>query len=234
MAWCEANGVHYVFGLARNPRLEASIADELAEAEAKAKESGKPERIFKELRYQTLKSWSCERRVVAKAEHLPKGKNPRFIVTSLTSEAVEAKELYEKIYCARGEMENRIKECQLDLFADRTSAASLRANQLRLWFASLAYVLMTALRRMALREPNCAGHRRNHPPQTSEAWRAGHGQRPPRQDRHRFGLPTERRVRQRSPPIMSSRMKRRMKPVPWTKRHCETSAARSPAQKPCL
>src|SRR5271167_1951305 len=150
MAWCEANGVHYIFGLARNARLEASIADELAEAEAKSKESGKPERLFKELRYQTLKSWSCERRVVAKAEHLPKGANPRFIVTSLKREAVEAKELYETIYCARGEMENRIKECHLDLFADRTSAASLRANQLRLWFASLAYVLVTALRRMAL------------------------------------------------------------------------------------
>ena len=150
MAWCEAHGVHYVFGLARNPRLEALIADELAEAAAKSKESGTPERLFKELRYQTRGSWSRERRVVAKAEHLPKGKNPRFIVTSLTSEAVEAQELYEKIYCARGEMENRIKECQLDLFADRTSAASLRANQLRLWFASLAYVLMTALRRMAL------------------------------------------------------------------------------------
>jgi hypothetical protein len=150
MAWCEAHGVHYVFGLARNPRLEASIADELAAAAVKCKESGKSERIFKELRYQTLKTWTRERRVVAKAEHLPKGKNPRFIVTSLTSEAVEAKELYEKIYCARGEMENRIKECQLDLFADRTSAASLRANQLRLWLASLAYVLMTALRRLAL------------------------------------------------------------------------------------
>ena len=150
MAWCENHSVHYVFGLARNRRLEASIADELAEACAKAKESGKPERLFKELRYQTRGSWSCERRVVAKAEHLPKGSNPRFLVTSLTSETVEAKELYEKIYCARGDMENRIKECQLDLFADRTSAASLRANQLRLWFASLAYVLMTALRRMAL------------------------------------------------------------------------------------
>jgi Transposase DDE domain group 1 len=150
MAWCEAHGVHYVFGLARNPRLEASIADELAEAEAKSKDSGKPERLFKELRYRTLNSWSRERRVVAKAEHLPKGKNPRFIVTSLASEALEAQELYETIYCARGEMENRIKECQLDLFADRTSAASLRANQLRLWVASLAYVLMTALRRMAL------------------------------------------------------------------------------------
>jgi len=150
MGWCEAHGVHYVFGLARNGRLEALIADELAEVEAKAKESGKPERIFKELRYQTRKSWSCERRVVAKAEHLPKGANPRFTVTSLGHEAADAKELYEKIYCARGEMENRIKECQLDLFADRTSAASLRANQLRLWFASLAYVLVTALRRIAL------------------------------------------------------------------------------------
>ena len=107
MAWCEAHSVHYVFGLARNPRLEALIADELAEVEAKAKDSGKPERLFKELRYQTLNSWSCERRVVAKAEHLPKGKNPRFIVTSLSSEAVEAQHLYEKIYCARGEMENR-------------------------------------------------------------------------------------------------------------------------------
>jgi DDE family transposase len=150
MGWCEDNGVEYVFGLARNARLEAEIAEELAEAEAKAKESGAAARIFKDLRYQTLKSWSCERRVVAKAEYLQKGANPRFIVTSLAREAAEARELYEKIYCARGEMENRIKECQLDLFADRTSAASMRANQLRLWFASLAYVLVTALRRLAL------------------------------------------------------------------------------------
>jgi Transposase DDE domain group 1 len=150
MGWCEQNRVEYVFGLARNTRLEAEIAGELAEAEAKSKESGKPARIFKELRYQTRKSWSCERRVVAKAEHLLKGSNPRFIVTSLAREAFDAQELYEKIYCARGEMENRIKECQLDLFADRTSAASLRANQLRLWFASLAYALVTALRRIAL------------------------------------------------------------------------------------
>jgi Transposase DDE domain group 1 len=135
MAWCEANSVHYIFGLARNERLEASIAQELAEAKTKAEESGKPARLFKELRYQIRKSWSRDRRVVAKAEHLPKGQNPRFIVTSLPSEVFEAQALYEKIYCARGEMENRIKECQLDLFADRTSAASLRANQLRLWFA---------------------------------------------------------------------------------------------------
>ena len=150
MVWCEENEVEYVFGLARNPRLEAGIAEELAEAALKAKESGKPERIFKELSYRTRKSWSLERRVVAKAERLPKGANPRFIVTSLKSETIEARELYETIYCARGEMENRIEECQLDLFADRTSAASLRANQLRLWFASLAYVLITALRRIAL------------------------------------------------------------------------------------
>jgi len=151
MAWCEANGVRYVFGLARNARLEAKIAGELAEAEQKAAASGKAERVFKEFQYQTRASWSKARRVVAKAEHLAKGANPRFIVTSLTREDSEAQDLYEKIYCARGDMENRIKECQLDLMADRTSAASLRANQLRLWFSSLAYVLVTALRRLALK-----------------------------------------------------------------------------------
>jgi len=151
MGWCEANNVPYVFGLARNARLEAEIAGELAEAEQKAAQSGKPERCFKEFQYQTRKSWSRARRVVAKAEHLAKGANPRFIVTSLTGDDAAARELYEKIYCARGEMENRIKECQLDLMADRTSAATLRANQLRLWFSSLAYVLVTALRRLALK-----------------------------------------------------------------------------------
>ena len=150
MAWCEANGAGYIFGLARNARLEAEIAQELAEAEQKAAESGKPERIFKEFEYQTRKTWSRPRRIVAKAEHLPKGANPRFIVTSLSTEEAQAQELYQTIYCARGEMENRIKECQLDLMADRTSAATLRANQLRLWFSSLAYVLITALRRLAL------------------------------------------------------------------------------------
>jgi hypothetical protein len=150
MAWCEANGVHYIFGLARNGRLEAEIEGELAEAEQRAAKSGKAERIFKEFQYKTRQSWSCERRVVAKAEHLPKGANPRFIVTSLTSKMATARELYEKVYCARGEMENRIKECQLDLMADRTSTATLRANQLRLWFSSLAYALVTALRRLAL------------------------------------------------------------------------------------
>ena len=150
MTWCEENAVEYVFGLARNKRLQKMIADEAGVAEALFEETNKAARIFKELSYRTLKSWSRPRRVVAKAEHLEKGSNPRFVVTSLAVGAIEARELYETIYCARGEMENRIKECQLDLLADRTSAATMRANQLRLWFASLAYVLTDAVRRIGL------------------------------------------------------------------------------------
>jgi hypothetical protein len=150
MSWCEANGVEYVLGLARNARLEPMIAAELASSKATFEATRQAARIFKELRYRTRDSWSRERRVVAKAEHLEKGSNPRFIVTSLGPEKIGGQELYERIYCARGEMENRIKECQLDLYADRTSAATMRANQLRLWFASLAYVLMEAVRRLAL------------------------------------------------------------------------------------
>ena len=126
------------------------IAAELAEAKAALQSTGRPARVFKELAYRTLDSWSRERRVVGKAEHLEKGANPRFVVTSLGADKIGGQELYERIYCARGEMENRIKECQLDLYADRTSAATMRANQLRLWFASLAYVLMAAVRRLAL------------------------------------------------------------------------------------
>jgi|SRR5689334_4681706 Transposase DDE domain group 1 len=147
MSWCEANRVEYVFGLARNRRLEPMIADDLEAARAASLASGAAARRFKELRYRTLDSWSCERRVVAKAEHTPEGRNPRFVVTSL---ADDPRALYEDLYCARGEMENRIKECQLDLFADRTSAATMRANQLRLWLASMAYVLLEALRRIGL------------------------------------------------------------------------------------
>jgi hypothetical protein len=150
MSWCEENGVDYVFGLARNKRLEPMIADELAEAKATFAATGTAARVFKELDYRTRDSWSQSRRVVAKAEHLEKGSNPRFIVTSLSAERIGGQELYEQVYCQRGEMENRIKECQLDLFADRTSAATMRANQLRLWLASLAYVLMEAVRRLAL------------------------------------------------------------------------------------
>jgi len=150
MNWCEANRVDYVFGMARNKRLEPMIADELRQAQATFEATKTPARVFKELDYRTKTSWSRSRRVVAKAEHLEKGANPRFIVTSLSAAKVASQELYETIYCARGEMENRIKECQLDLYADRTSAATMRANQLRLWFASLAYVLMEAVRRLAL------------------------------------------------------------------------------------
>ena len=150
MSWCEANEVDYVFGLARNKRREKSIANELEQARARAEARGKPVRLFKELSYATLKSWSRERRVVAKAEASPQGPNPRFIVTSLKRSTIKGRVLYEKIYCARGDMENRIKECQLDLFADRTSTAYMKSNQLRLWLSSLAFVLVEAVRRIAL------------------------------------------------------------------------------------
>jgi Transposase DDE domain group 1 len=150
MAWCEANRVDYLFGLARNGRLAAEIATELAEARVEAEASGRPARRFRDFTWSTLDSWSRTRRVVGKAECTGGDANPRFVVTSLKPAEAEARHLYEAIYCARGEMENRIKECQLDLFAGRTSAATMRANQLRLWFASAAYVLLCALRRIGL------------------------------------------------------------------------------------
>jgi hypothetical protein len=150
MAWCEANGVDYLFGLARNRRLLDEIAAELQAAEAEHQQTGQPARRFKDFTYATLDSWGRSRRVIGKAEHLDKGANPRFVVTSLNAHGIDGKTLYEKVYCARGEMENRIKECQLDLFADRTSTQTMAANQLRLWFSSFAYVLLSALRRLAL------------------------------------------------------------------------------------
>jgi hypothetical protein len=156
MAWCEANGVDYVFGLARNERLVGAIASALALAEDESLVRGGPARHFADFAWRTRNSWRRARRVVAKAEHLPKGSNPRFIVTSLAASTVDARTLYEDVYCARGEVENRIKEQQLDLFADRTSAATMRANQLRLWFASFAYVLLEALRRIGLRHTQFA------------------------------------------------------------------------------
>jgi hypothetical protein len=156
MAWCETNRVDYVFGLARNDRLVDSIGEELAAAEAASLAQGAPARRFADFAWRTRDSWSRERRVVAKAEHLPQGANPRFVVTSLAASAIDARTLYEDVYCARGAVENRIKEQQLDLFADRTSAATMRANQLRLWFASFAYVLLEALRRIGLRHTQFA------------------------------------------------------------------------------
>jgi len=150
MAWCEENRVDYVFGLARNARLEEEIAVALMQAEAEAKASGRPARRYKDFRYATLDSWSRRRRVIGKAEWTKGEANPRFIVTSLRKVETNGRFLYEKVYCARGDMENRIKECQGDLFADRTSTATMRANQLRLWFASFAYVLLCAVRRIGL------------------------------------------------------------------------------------
>lgn len=150
MAWCEQNRVDYLFGLARNARLVGEITAEMATARAEAEASGKPARRFRDFIWSTLDSWSRERRVIAKAEWTQGEANPRFVVTSLSAREAAAKPLYEAIYCARGEMENRIKECQLDLFADRTSSATMRANQLRLWFASAAYLLLCALRRIGL------------------------------------------------------------------------------------
>jgi Transposase DDE domain group 1 len=164
MRWCELNGIDYLFGLARNARLTGAIAAELEAARQHSERIGRPARRFKDFTWSTLDSWSRERRVVAKAEWTGGGANPRFVVTSLSRAEHQARHLYEKLYCARGEMENRIKECQLDLFADRTpvqargrlSAATMRANQLRLWFAAMAYVLVCGLRRIALRHTQFA------------------------------------------------------------------------------
>ena len=156
MAWCEANRVDYLFGLARNSRLLDQIEAELAAAAAEHELTGKSARRFKDFTYATRDSWSRSRRVIGKAEHLDKGSNPRFVVSSLNATEVDGKTLYERVYCARGEMENRIKECQLDLFADRASTQTMAANQLRLWFSAFAYVLLSALRRIALPDTELA------------------------------------------------------------------------------
>jgi len=151
MSFCEGEGqLDYVLGLAKNSRLIKEIGAEMAQAQQSYKSTQQPARVFKDFRYRTRKSWSCERRVVGKAEYLAKGENPRFIVTSISSEEKEARELYEDFYCARGDMENRIKEQQLGLFADRTSTSWMRSNQLRLYFSSFAYILVHALRRLGL------------------------------------------------------------------------------------
>jgi hypothetical protein len=198
MAWCENNGVDFLFGLARNSRLVGEIEAELAEAALLSQQTGKPARRFKDFRWRTRDSWSAERRVVAKAQWTQGEANPRFVVTSLSRAEHDARHLYEKIYCARGEMENRIKECQLDLFADRTSARTMRANQLRLFFASMAYVLVCALRRIALQHTQFARALLRHDPsQAVENRCAGADQRAPHQARHALGLPLPGRVPRR-------------------------------------
>jgi hypothetical protein len=150
MSWCEAHGIDYVFGFAKNERLKAMIAEEVQRAKEQYEQTEEASRVFKDFRYQTRESWTRERRVVAKAEHLDKGSNPRFVVTSIEMGQMDARILYEQLYCGRGDMENRIKEQQLWLFADRTSAGKMRANQIRLYFSSAAYLLMQALRRLGL------------------------------------------------------------------------------------
>ena len=156
MRWCEDNAVSYVLGLAKNARLKKRLRLQQYEARCAHERSGHAARVFTEFRYRTLDSWSRSRRVIAKAEHLDQGANPRFVVTNLPGREVPSRPLYENLYCARGDMENRIKEQQLDLFADRTSTGSFRANQLRLWFSSFAYVLMSTVRRVALKNTRMA------------------------------------------------------------------------------
>lgn len=152
MAWCERNHVDYVLGIAKNKRLLWALGKSLVEAKEQFDQTGEAARVFDDLTYQTRKSWSRARRVVGKAEHLRKGPNPRFVVTSLSCDQVDAATLYEQRYCARGDMENRIKEQQLCLFADRLSCQDMRANQVRLSFSAIAYTLMSALRRLGLKD----------------------------------------------------------------------------------
>ena len=152
MTWCEQRGVDYVLGLARNSRLLGQIRRQLQQAGKACARTGQAARRFRDFRYRTLQSWGRQRRVVGKAEWLPgqRGANPRFVVTSLSREEVAGRQLYEELYCARGEMENRIKEQQLDLFADRTSTATMRANQLRMYFSVFAGTLLLIMRRYGL------------------------------------------------------------------------------------
>src|SRR5579863_7308701 len=155
MTWCEQHAVDYVLGFARNKRLRRKIAKQMRQAKKEQQSTGQPARVFTEFFYRTRKTWSRRRRVVAKAEQIPGKENPRYVVTSLPRAAWPTQPLYEQLYCARGEMENRIKE-QLSLFSDRMSTESLRSNQLRLYFSSLAYVLVEALRRVGLAATECA------------------------------------------------------------------------------
>jgi hypothetical protein len=175
MGWCEKeeNKVDYVFGLARNQRLRKIIGKQMHQAQMEHNNTAKATRLFTEFSYRTHKSWSQSRRVVAKAEYLDKGENPRFLVTSLSGEPWAAQPLYEKFYCARGEMENRIKE-QMCLFADRLSTDEMKGNQLRLYFSALAYTLVEALRRLGLKGTKAPAH----PPQLR--WRPADDRRGPR------------------------------------------------------
>jgi len=159
MSWCEGHGVEFVFGMARNQRLRKIIGAEMHAATEQWKQTGQASRVFSEFQYQTKKTkqggWDRARRVAAKAEHIDGKENPRFVVTSLTSDKWTAQSLYEELYCARGDMENRVKE-QFSLFADRVSAETIRANQMRLYLSAIAYVLVSGLRRLGLKATELA------------------------------------------------------------------------------
>ena len=158
MGWCERHGLSYVFGIARNPRLQRMIEGEMEASRLACQESGEASRRYRDGRYRTIESWSCERRVVGKAEWLPgkRGYNPRFVVTNIPTDTIGARALYEDLYCARGDMENRIKEQQLDLFADRTSAHTMRANQLRAYLSAFAGVVIQIIRMFGLKATRLA------------------------------------------------------------------------------
>ena len=156
MRWCEENGVHFLFGLAKNARLQRILGAEMQQAKQQFEATKEPTRVFKDFTYKTRQTWSRERRVIGKAEHLDQGANPRFVVTSLTPTAFDARTLYEQEYCARGNMENRIKEKKLFLFADRVSCQTMRANQVRLCLSTMAYIVMRALRDFGLRDTELA------------------------------------------------------------------------------
>ena len=156
MRWCEDNRVHFLFGLGKNTRLKRILGGEMQQAKVQFEATKTASRVFKDFTYQTKKSWSRERRVVGKAEHLAKGENPRFVVTSLSAEAYPAQPLYEQEYCGRGNMENRIKEKKLFLFADRVSCHTMRANQVRLCLSTVAYLVMRNLREFGLKETEMA------------------------------------------------------------------------------
>jgi hypothetical protein len=151
MSWCEQGELFYVVGLSKNTRLIQRIQKQLRRAGVEHARTGKPARRYNSFWYRTRRSWSRSRRIIAKAEYTEGKENPRFVATNLPRELYDPQQLYEDLYCQRGEMENRIKEQQLYLFADRSSCSKMKANQLRLWFSAVAYVLMSELRRRALR-----------------------------------------------------------------------------------
>ena len=211
LRWCEDHHVDYVMGLANNDRRKSESAEAMTQAEAEFNATGTPARVFKDFRYRTRHSWTSERRVVGKAEFLDKGANPRFVVTSLSPERLGARALYEDFYCARGDMENRIKEQQLDLFADRTSAATMRANQLRLYLSAAAYMLMHALRRLGLKQtPPGSRSVSDDSLEAPEDRRPGPPHGPPRLDLHVGSLSLQRglRCRRSKPPGHSSALLR--------------------------